>query len=80
MADDLSGWEESGGALRRRFEFADFSAAFAFMTRVALLAERRGHVGILTLKVLREEFVVVVESWPTRSPVKVTSIMLESRS
>jgi|RhiMethySRZTD1v2_1073278.scaffolds.fasta_scaffold814006_1 hypothetical protein len=37
-------------------------------------------VGILTLKVLREEFVVVVESWPTRSPVKVTSIMLESRS
>jgi 4a-hydroxytetrahydrobiopterin dehydratase len=43
MADDLSGWEESGGALRRRFEFADFSAAFAFMTRVALLAEKRGH-------------------------------------
>src|SRR5262245_31545725 len=43
MADDLAGWEESGGALRRRFEFADFSAAFAFMTRVALLAEKRGH-------------------------------------
>src|SRR5262245_24862664 len=43
MANDLSGWEESGGALRRRFEFADFSAAFAFMTRVALLAEKRGH-------------------------------------
>src|SRR5262245_19371820 len=37
MADDLAGWEESGGAMRRRFEFADFSAAFAFMTRVALL-------------------------------------------
>ena len=43
MADDLSGWEESGGALRRRFEFADFSTAFAFMTRVALLAEKHGH-------------------------------------
>jgi 4a-hydroxytetrahydrobiopterin dehydratase len=43
MADDLSGWEESDGALRRQFEFADFSAAFAFMTRVALLAEKHGH-------------------------------------
>jgi 4a-hydroxytetrahydrobiopterin dehydratase len=43
MADDLSGWEERDGALRRRFEFADFSAAFAFMTRVALLAEKQGH-------------------------------------
>jgi 4a-hydroxytetrahydrobiopterin dehydratase len=36
-------WEERDGALRRRFEFADFSQAFAFMTRVALLAEARGH-------------------------------------
>ena len=36
-------WEERDGALRRRFEFADFSEAFAFMTRVALLAESRNH-------------------------------------
>jgi 4a-hydroxytetrahydrobiopterin dehydratase len=36
-------WEERDGALRRTFEFADFSEAFAFMTRVALLAESRGH-------------------------------------
>jgi len=39
--DDV--WEERDGALRRHFEFADFSAAFAFMTRVALLAEKRNH-------------------------------------
>lgn len=32
-----------GQAIERRFEFADFSAAFAFMTRVALLAEQRDH-------------------------------------
>jgi 4a-hydroxytetrahydrobiopterin dehydratase len=43
MADDDSGWQERDGALRRRFVFADFSEAFAFMTRVALLAEAKGH-------------------------------------
>lgn len=36
-------WEERNGALRREFEFADFSEAFGFMTRVALLAETAGH-------------------------------------
>ena len=34
---------ERDGALRRQFKFADFSEAFAFMTRVALLAEKRNH-------------------------------------
>lgn len=32
-----------GKAITRRFTFADFSEAFAFMTRVALLAERADH-------------------------------------
>jgi len=36
-------WEERDGALHRHFEFADFSEAFGFMTRVALLAEARDH-------------------------------------
>ena len=36
-------WAERDGALHRTFEFADFSEAFAFMTRVALVAERLGH-------------------------------------
>ena len=30
-------------AIERRFEFADFSEAFAFMTRVALIAETQDH-------------------------------------
>ena len=30
-------------AIVRRFKFADFSQAFAFMTRVALIAEKRDH-------------------------------------
>lgn len=38
-------WREVAGrdAITRRFKFPDFSAAFAFMTRVALLAEKQDH-------------------------------------
>lgn len=41
----LSGWtlRDDGTAIGRRFVFADFSEAFAFMTRAALAAERIGH-------------------------------------
>lgn len=37
------GWEEREGALHRSFRFADFSEAFAFLTRVALHAEKVDH-------------------------------------
>src|SRR5262245_1212646 len=40
---DLPGWNLAGGKLHREFRFADFSEAFAFMTRVALEAEKRDH-------------------------------------
>jgi 4a-hydroxytetrahydrobiopterin dehydratase len=36
-------WQETNNTLYRKFQFADFSEAFAFMTRVALLAEKRDH-------------------------------------
>ncbi len=36
-------WQETDNKLRRTFKFKDFSEAFAFMIRVALLAERHGH-------------------------------------
>ena len=41
----LPGWSlaREGKAIERKFEFADFSEAFAFMVRVALLAEKRDH-------------------------------------
>ena len=40
----LPGWSLSGaGALTKRFVFADFVAAFGFMSRVALIAEKQGH-------------------------------------
>ena len=36
-------WQEQNNKLVRDFEFADFSEAFAFMTRVALIAEKMDH-------------------------------------
>lgn len=39
----LPGWERRGDGIERRYVFADFTQAFAFMTRVALLAEKADH-------------------------------------
>lgn len=41
----LDGWtlDAGGGAIRRGFTFRNFSEAFAFMTRVALAAEKMDH-------------------------------------
>lgn len=36
-------WEERDGALHRSLRFQDFSEAFAFLTRVALHAEKVDH-------------------------------------
>jgi 4a-hydroxytetrahydrobiopterin dehydratase len=36
-------WTEQGDSLYRVFTFGDFSEAFAFMTRVALEAEKMNH-------------------------------------
>jgi 4a-hydroxytetrahydrobiopterin dehydratase len=41
----LKGWTEAQGrdAIQKSFKFADFSHAFAFMTKVALAAEKADH-------------------------------------
>jgi 4a-hydroxytetrahydrobiopterin dehydratase len=41
----LPGWRDVAGrdAIAKTFTFKDFNAAFAFMTRVALLAEKIDH-------------------------------------
>ena len=36
-------WKETDNALYRKFEFKNFSEAFAFMIRVALIAEKMNH-------------------------------------
>lgn len=42
---ELSGWTEveGGDAIGKAFRFKSFSAAFGFMTRVALAAEKMNH-------------------------------------
>ena len=41
----LKGWSETSGrdAISKKFVFADFNAAFGFMTRAALIAEKMDH-------------------------------------
>ncbi len=39
----MSDWTEADGALTRQFKFANFSEAWAFMSRVALIAEAMDH-------------------------------------
>ena len=36
-------WQEEDNKLTRKFEFKNFSEAFAFMTRVAMEAEKMDH-------------------------------------
>ncbi len=36
-------WREENNKLKKSFQFKDFSEAFAFMTRVALAAEKMDH-------------------------------------
>ena len=39
----LDGWSMVDGKLRREMKFADFNAAWGFMSRVALIAEQMNH-------------------------------------
>src|ERR1700754_5087736 len=42
---ELEGWKDVAGrdAIQRTFTFPDFNAAFGFMSRVALMAEKTDH-------------------------------------
>ena len=42
---ELPGWalRDDGKAITRTFKFADFNAAFGFMTRIALYADKHDH-------------------------------------
>jgi 4a-hydroxytetrahydrobiopterin dehydratase len=36
-------WKEENNSLRKTFEFKDFTEAFGFMTKVAIIAEKMNH-------------------------------------
>ena len=40
---DVAGWDVVDGKLHRTLTFSDFSEAFGFMARVALIAEKMNH-------------------------------------
>lgn len=42
-ADAMAPWVIDDGKLHREYQFADFSEAFGFMVRVALVAESMNH-------------------------------------
>ena len=41
--ESLAGWQVKDGKLHREFKFDDFGAAFGFMTRAAIVAEKMDH-------------------------------------
>lgn len=41
--ESLPGWKYNDNGIGKKYTFSDFVAAFAFLTRVALLSERAGH-------------------------------------
>jgi 4a-hydroxytetrahydrobiopterin dehydratase len=45
LARELPGWTDVPGrdAIQKKFTFKDFNAAFGFMSRVALMAEKMDH-------------------------------------
>ena len=45
LLSEVPGWalRDDGKAITRKFKFADFNAAFGFMTRVALFADKHDH-------------------------------------
>jgi 4a-hydroxytetrahydrobiopterin dehydratase len=45
LLEEVPGWtlREDGKAISQTFKFADFNAAFGFMTRVALYADKADH-------------------------------------
>ena len=59
----LDGWNDVEGrdAICRSFEFKDFNAAFGFMARCAMMAEKMDH--LLSKAEAPLTFIVIVPAW-----------------
>ena len=58
----LPGWQIASGELTRTFQFADFSAALAFVNRVGELAEQAGHHPDIDIRYNRVRLALVTHS------------------
>jgi len=43
VAEDLAGWTGGDDFITKIFKFGDFAEAFAFMTRIAIIADKMDH-------------------------------------
>ena len=43
LMDGIPAWSRDGDAIRRVYRFKGFAAAFGFMTRAAIIAEKMNH-------------------------------------
>ena len=73
---DLTAWKVEGGKLHREYKFADFVAAFGFMTGAALVAQSMDHHP--------EWFNVwntrAASTWPPTTPAASAALDVEARS
>lgn len=57
----LPGWQQTNGALRRIYEFADFREAMKFVHRVSDLSEAMGHLPRIEVKLHRVTLTVTTD-------------------
>ncbi|MFI5402489.1 MAG: 4a-hydroxytetrahydrobiopterin dehydratase [Planctomycetota bacterium] len=57
----LPGWQQTNGALRRIYEFADFREAMKFVHRVADVADAAGHHPRIEVKLHRVTLTVTTD-------------------
>jgi 4a-hydroxytetrahydrobiopterin dehydratase len=60
--DELSGWKRHGDEIRKKYEFAGFAEAMAFVNRVAGLAEAADHHPDIEIKYDRVKLALTTHS------------------
>lgn len=69
-------WQEKNNTLIRKTEWKDFSEAFAFMTRVAMAAEKMNHHPTWTNTYNKVEFQLSTHDAGDRSQKKIGSLQM----
>jgi 4a-hydroxytetrahydrobiopterin dehydratase len=67
-------WQEVNNSLYKKFEFKNFSEAFAFMTRVAIEAEKMNHHPLWTNVWNRVEICYPLTMLGTSLPIEIRNL------